>query len=116
MKRLIYYSQILGLHPLTAIGLFSVDWMLFGQEVATAGVGWLISLPVGMALGLISILIQQHVYKDDTMPAIAKGLLVGLLTAIPTALSSFGLLPLAAFGAIKTLSSKQSERQKLLKS
>lgn len=109
MKSLKYFCQTFGLHPLTAIGLFAVDWMLFGQEVATGGVGWLISLPVGLVLGLIAILIQKRAYKDETMPAVAKGVLVGVLTAIPTPLSSLGLLPSAAFGVIRALSSKQRQ-------
>ena len=107
MEKIKSLSQTLGLHPLTAMGLFVVDWMLFGEEVATAGVGWLISLPIGLVLGSIAILIQKRAYKDDTMPAIAKGTLVGLLTAIPAPLSSFGILPLAAFGMIRAFSSKQ---------
>jgi hypothetical protein len=109
MERLRSFSQTFGLHPLTALGLFAVDWMLFGGEVATAGVGWLISLPVGVFLGLAAILIQKHLYKDETMPAVAKGLLVGILTAIPAPLSSLGILPLAAFGAIHALSSKRRQ-------
>jgi hypothetical protein len=109
MTRLKYFCQAFGLHPLTAIGLFAVDWMLFGEEVATAGVGWVISLPVGFMLGIVAILIQKHAYKDETGPAIAKGLVVGLLTAIPTPLASLGLLPMAAFGVIRTMSSKQRQ-------
>ena len=109
MEKLKVFGQTFGLHPLTAMALFVVDWMLFGEEVATAGVGWLISLPVGFLLGLIAILIQKHAYKDETMPAIAKGLLVGLLTAIPAPISTFGILPLAGFGLIRILSSKQRQ-------
>ena len=109
MEKLKSFCQTFGLHPLTAMGLFVVDWMLFGEEVATAGIGWVISLPVGMALGLAVILIQKHAYRDETMPALAKGLLVGLLTAIPTPLASFGMLPMAAFGAIRSLFSKRQE-------
>ena len=55
-----------------------------------------------------AILIQKHAYKDETVPELAKGLLVGLLTAIPAPLSSFGIRPLAAFGAIRSMSSKQN--------
>ena len=109
MEKIKSCSQTFGLHPLTALGLFAIDWILFGEEVATAGVGWLISLPVGVMLGIIAIIIQKHAYKDDTAPAIAKGLLVGLLTAIPAPLSSFGILPLAAFGMIRTLTSRQRQ-------
>jgi len=108
MEKLKSFSQTFGLHPLTALALFVVDWMLFGEEIATAGIGWVISLPVGMMLGLAAILIQKYAYKDETMPAVAKGLLAGLLTAIPTPLSSLGLLPLAAFGAIRSFYSKQA--------
>jgi hypothetical protein len=104
MVKLKLFARAVGLHPLTALGLLLVDWMLFGEEVATAGVGWLISLPVGIMLGMIAYLIQRHSYKDEIAPAAAKGLLVGLLTAIPAPLSSFGILPLAAFGAIRFLS------------
>jgi hypothetical protein len=103
------FGQTFGLHPLTAMGMFAVDWMLFGEEVATAGVGWVISLPVGILLGLVAMLIQKYAYKDETAIAIAKGLLVGLLTAIPTPLASFGMLPFAAFGAIRVLGPKRRQ-------
>src|SRR5258708_38271835 len=103
MTRLKYLSRTLGLHPLTALLLFVVDWMLFGEEVATGGIGWAISLPIGILLGLVAIRIQKRMYKDDDRPAMAKGLVVALLTAIPAPLSSLGLLPLAAFGAVRVL-------------
>jgi hypothetical protein len=104
MVKLKLFARAVGLHPLTALGLLVVDWMLFGEEVATGGVGWLVSLPVGIILGLIAFLIQRRSSNDEFAPAAAKGLLVGLLTAIPAPLSSFGILPLAAFGAIRILS------------
>jgi hypothetical protein len=104
MMKLKLFARTVGLHPLTALGLLVVDWMLFGEEVATAGVGWLVSLPVGIMLGIVAFLIQRHSSKDEIGPAAAKGMLVGLLTAIPAPLSSFGILPLAAFGAIRLLS------------
>ena len=103
MMRLKYLSKVFGLHPLTALILFVVDWMLFGEEIATGGIGWVISLPIGVLLGLVAVLIQKRFYKDDDRPAIAKGVVVALLTAIPAPLSSLGLLPLAAFGAVRVL-------------
>jgi len=103
MIRLKYFAKTLGLHPLTAILMLVVDWMLFGEEVATGGVGWVLSLPVGLMLGLIAVLIQRRLFKDESRPAFAKGLVVAVLTAIPAPLSSLGLLPLAAFGAVKVL-------------
>jgi len=103
MIKLKLFARTVGLHPLTALGLFVVDWMLFGGEIATGGVGWLISLPVGMMLGLVAYVIQRRSYKDEAGPAALKALLVGLFTAIPAPLSSFGIIPLAAFGAIRML-------------
>jgi len=109
MLKLKLFARTVGLHPLTALGLFIVDWMLFGEEVATGGVGWLVSLPVGVMLGLVAYVIQRRSYKDEAGPAAAKALLVGLLTAIPAPLSSFGILPLAAFGAIRVLTRGSGE-------
>ena len=103
MRRLKDLSKTFGLHPLTAIVLLVVDWMLFGEEIATGGIGWLISLPVGVLLGLAAVMIQKHAYEDENGSAIAKGLVVALLTAIPAPLSSLGLLPLAAFGTVRVL-------------
>jgi len=103
MRKLKSFSQAFGLHPVTAIGLLVVDWLLFGEEVATGGVGWVLSLPIGVLLGLVATTIQRNSYRDEKRTAIAKGFVVGLLTAIPAPLSSLGLLPLAAFGAIKLL-------------
>src|SRR5262249_56253835 len=87
-------------------------WLLVGEEVGHAGVGWLISLPVGILLGLVAYMIQTRSYKDEPGPAALKALLVGLLTAIPAPLSSFGILPLAAFGAIRVLSRRPADNNK----
>src|SRR5689334_16570836 len=103
MIRLKYFAKAFGLHPLTAILLLVFDWMLFGEVVATAGVGWVLSLPIGILLGIIEVLIQRNLFQQESKPAIAKGLVVAVLTAIPAPLSSLGLLPLAAFGAVKVL-------------
>ena len=89
------------------MALIVVDWLLFGEEIATGGAGWLLSLPVGLALGWATIQIQKHAYKDSTSTAIAKGLVAAVLTAIPAPLSSLGLLPMAAFGTIRAMSPKQ---------
>ena len=114
MEKLKLFSRTVGLHPLTALGLFLVDWVLFGEEIATGGVGWVISLPVGVILGLAAIIIQRYAYRDEAVPAMMKGFVVGLLTAIPAPLSSMGIIPLAAFGAITLICSKRvvdGERQ-----
>jgi hypothetical protein len=101
------FCQTLGLHPLVAFGLFAADWMLFGGEGATGFLGLLITIPVGFMLGVASIFLQRSLYKDSWGAAVGKGLMMGLLTAIPTALPSFGLLPFAAIGGIKYLMGKE---------
>lgn len=74
----------IGLHPLTAFGMLIVDWMLFSADVT--GVGWLVSCSVAAVLTIPCILIQRFVYKDNWSIAIAKGVIVGIITAIPTPL------------------------------
>ena len=73
-----------GIHPLVAIGLVAVDTMLFGADVT--GVGWILSCLVATSLMFPAILIQHFSYKDKWGTAIAKGIVVGVLTAIPTPL------------------------------
>jgi hypothetical protein len=108
------FCQTFGLHPLAAFGMIAIDWMLFGEEVATAGVGWVLSLPVGAVLAIAVMLIQKYAYKDSTGVAIGKGLMLGLLTAIPTGLPSLGTLPFAALGVVNVLKrSPQPERAEL---
>jgi hypothetical protein len=110
MLKLKMFCRAFGLHPLTALGLLAVDWALFGEEVATAGIGWAVSLPVGVMLGLAAFFIQKYLYKDEITPAAMKALVVGFLTAIPAPLSSMGILPMAAFGAISLVSSRHQRQ------
>jgi len=100
--------QLFGLHPLVGFGMFAVDWMLFGAETATLGAAWIVSVPVGLALAVPSVLLQRFSYKDHWGAAIGKGLLVGLLTAIPTPLPSGIPLAGAILGVIKHLLEKKS--------
>lgn len=93
----------LGIHPLAAVAVVVVDWMLFGATTATASVGWLVSIPVGFVLGLAVALIQHRGCQEDPGLAAGKGLLIGLITAIPTAIPSGLTLGLGALGGIRML-------------
>lgn len=88
MSKFRQVSQFLGLHPLVGFGLFATDWMLFGGEVATLGASIPITIAAGLLLTFPSILIQRFGFKDSWGLAIGKGLLVGILTAIPAPLPS----------------------------
>lgn len=81
-------ARLLGLHPLVAFGMFAADWMLFGGEAGTAGVGLAVTIPVALALTLPCLLIQRYAFRDAWGAAIGKALMVGVLTAIPMPIGS----------------------------
>jgi hypothetical protein len=91
-----HWSRMLGLHPLVAFGMIAADLMLFGGEAATAGIGLAVTIPVALALALPCILLQRYSFKDDWGAAIGKGLMVGVLTAIPFPIGS----PITIVGGI----------------
>ena len=91
----------LGIHPLAAVGVIAVDSMLFGGTVVTGGIGWAISVPVGIALAVAVSLIQRRGSPhDDLGLAVGKGLIVGVLTAIPTPLPSALVAGAGTVGAV----------------
>jgi hypothetical protein len=85
MKKICY---LFGLNPLAAAGMVTADLMLFGGEASTLGASWPISVCAAIPLSLACVLIQRFSTKDPWAMAIGKGLLVGVLTAIPTPLPS----------------------------
>ncbi len=99
------FLQSFGIHPLAAFILIMIDMMLFGKDVFLGPAGWIISSILGAILVIPVYLLQRYAYKDTPPIALAKALLLGLLTAIPTPLPSLftgagGLLGLA--GTLKT--------------
>lgn len=74
----------MGVHPLAAFGMFTIDVMLFTPaEGASGGVGLAVTIPVALALAIPCILLQRYAYGDRWGAALAKGLMIGVLTAIP---------------------------------
>jgi hypothetical protein len=61
--------------------------MLFGPDAT--GVGWAVSVIVAATLTIPCIIAQRFAYKDSWTIAIAKGFLIGILTAIPSPLPAF---------------------------
>ncbi len=98
-------SRSFGLHPLVGFGMFAIDMMLFDSEVLTFGLSWPISIGVGVALTIPSILIQRYSFKDGWGAAAGKGILIGVLTAIPTPLPSLISLLGGALGTVQMLGS-----------
>lgn len=98
------FVQRFGLHPLTALGMICVDMMLFGPDMT--GIGWIISVPVAILLTIPCILLQKYAYGDTWQVSVGKGMILGVLTAIPTPLPAVvtgagGIL--GAIGAVKGL-------------
>jgi ABC-type xylose transport system permease subunit len=83
--------------------------MLFGGDVATLGAGALLSLPAGVVLGVITYKAQRHWYGDDRENALIKGLVVGLLTAIPTSLPGLLTIPSGLIGLAHMLRRKKPD-------
>jgi len=92
--------QKLGLHPLVAFAMIAVDIMLFGEDAALGPVGWAVSCAVAAVLTVPCILVQRFAYKDEWKLAISKGVIVGVLTAIPTPLPSIVTAASGVLGAI----------------
>lgn len=109
MSKIIQFCQMMGLHPLVGFGMFAIDWMLFVAEGSTLGTSWVISIAVAIALTIPSVLIQRYGFKDEWGLAIGKGLLIGCVTAIPTALPSIFPLIGGGLGTVALLSNNHSK-------
>lgn len=94
------FGQLFGLEPRIAILMLLVDSMLFGGNVMTLGLLIPVSIAAGAILGFITFRAQMNWYGDDREAALIKGLIVGLLTAIPTPLPPLLYLPSGLIGLI----------------
>jgi hypothetical protein len=94
------FTQIFGLDPRIAFLTFVIDLMLFGGEVLTLGLLIPIALAVGIVLGFITYRAQMRWYGDDRESALIKGVIIGLLTAIPTPLPAILYVPSGLIGLI----------------
>ncbi|MFO0757191.1 MAG: hypothetical protein U0359_11920 [Byssovorax sp.] len=90
------WAGAIGLHPLVAFGMVAVDLMLFSEEAMTAGVALTLTIPIALALTVPCVLLQRYAYGDNWGTALGKGMMVGVLTAIPFPIGS----PLTILGAI----------------
>jgi len=111
------FAQKYGLHPLVALAMICVDTMLFGSDILavfTEGATLAISIAVAAILTIPCILLQKYAYKDNWGAAIGKGLIVGILTAIPTSLPSIvtgGSGVLGIVGLVKRRTGKKTKAQ-----
>lgn len=109
MKILDSLCQTFGLHPAVGFSLFAVDTMLFASEVLTFEATWALTVPVGLALVVPAALLQKRLYGDGWGAAVGKGLLVGVLTAIPLPLASIMTFAGGVIGTGKSLLGSKAE-------
>lgn len=109
MNKLLPFCQMMGLHPLVGFGLFAIDWMLFAGEGATFGGSWIVSIGVAIVLTIPCVLIQKYGFKEGWGLAIGKGMMLGLLTAIPTPLPSVVPFVGGALGTVALLGNNGSQ-------
>jgi len=101
---MIRLAKTMGLHPLVAIAMILVDLMLFPSDATP--VTWIVSVAVALALVIPCVLMQRFAYKDTWAVAISKGMIVGVLTAIPSPLPSIA----TAAGGVAGLIGAAKER------
>lgn len=94
------FTQIFGLDPRIAFLTFVIDLMLFGGEVLSLGLLIPIAVIAGVVLGFITYRAQMRWYGDDRESALIKGVIIGLLTAIPTPLPAILYVPSGLLGLI----------------
>jgi hypothetical protein len=114
MKAVDSFCQTFGLHPFVGFSLFAVDSALFASEVVTIDATWALTIPLGLALTIPAILLQKQVYGDSWRAAVGKGLIVGILTAIPLPIASLITLTGGVLGTVRGLRSNRAE-EKLIK-
>lgn len=96
--------QYLGLDFRVAALTLLVDEMVFGMTLASFGTLYLVEVMAGVVLGIIAYKIQRHWYGDGHESALIKGLIIGLLTAIPTPLSTLAVAgPAGVLGLLHQL-------------
>jgi uncharacterized membrane protein YphA (DoxX/SURF4 family) len=95
------FAQLFGLHPAVVLLTVMVDTMIFGSGLVSGGIGWGLSIPVGVVLGVIAFIAQRKWYGDDNEAAFLKALIVAFLTAIPTSLPGYLTIPSGIVGLFR---------------
>jgi hypothetical protein len=96
------FLQTFGLDVRAAVLAYIVDQMVFSITIASFGYLLGVEVAAGVVLSYITYKIQRHWYGDEHHSALIKGLIVGLVTAIPVPLSSTAVvLPAGLLGLVQ---------------
>ena len=83
------FAKKYGLHPLAALIMIALDIGLAlpeGAEILSGvGIAFLaLSFLVAIVVSIPCILLQRYAYKDNWGAAVGKGLIVGIVTGVPS--------------------------------
>jgi len=92
------FGQLFGLDPRVAFLMLIVDMMLNAGDLVSMGLLLPVSIGAGIVLGYVAYRAQINWYGDDRESARIKGLILGLLTAIPTPIPEILYLPAGILG------------------
>jgi hypothetical protein len=96
------FAQTFGLQPAMAFLTVVADTMIFAGDVASSGFLLPVAAGAGVVLGVITFLAQRKYFGDDKECALIKGLIVALLTAIPSPLPYALFLPAGVVGFFRS--------------
>ena len=92
------FIQTFGLDIRVAILAVIVDTLVFGGTIVTFGALYFFEVAAGVVLGYITYKIQSNWYGDDHNAALIKGLVIGLVTAIPAPITWLFAVPGGTLG------------------
>lgn len=92
------FGQLFGLDPRVAFLTLIVDMMLNAGDLVSMGLLLPVSIAAGLVLGYVVYRAQISWYGDDPESAKIKGLVLGLLTAIPTPIPEILYIPAGILG------------------
>ncbi len=95
------FAQTFGLHPAMAFLTVIADTMIFGGDIASAGLLLPVAAVGAVILGIITFMAQKAWYHDGSESALIKALVVALLTAIPSPLPYFLFVPAGLVGLFR---------------
>lgn len=95
------FGRLFGLDPRVAFLALIVDMMLNAGDLASMGLLLPVSIGAGVVLGYAAYKAQINWAGDDPESAKIKGLILGLLTAIPTPLPELLYIPAGIVGLVR---------------
>jgi len=88
-------------HPLTALATIALDSIFGVVEIFDPLLLLLTSLTVGVVGTITSTLVQRFIAREDWGPAIAKGLVMGILAGVPYPVTGTAIgVPLLAWAGM----------------